>query len=237
MTDGCSRLIRLFTRCAFFFAMMLLGHSMWVGCAHKSEVGVKASTKRNKWIPKGATGPPGGNGSIPISSRVTLVEEVLQLVKRLTSIEKERRKDLFSKLPPTIEPTPIPTTGITNARCAATFQHPQRRGQNQNWLTHPCRLGAHMRAEVLRNPCILGEKSHFKLRSSWKELLDPAVQLPTDAAIAQLLRFFYGRWEPTQMGLELRRLKLHGQNHTKCTQFGPCKKIVFYNPCFLKTEY
>ena len=35
----------------------------------------------------------------------------------------------------------------------------------------------------------------------------------------------------------LRRLKLHGQNHTKCTQFGPCKKIVFHRLCFLKTEY
>ena len=35
----------------------------------------------------------------------------------------------------------------------------------------------------------------------------------------------------------LRRLKLHGQNHTKCTQFGPCKKIVFHGRCFLKTEY
>ena len=28
------------------------------------------------------------------------------------------------------------------------------------------------------------------------------------------------------VGVILRRLKLHGQNHTKCTQFGPCKKIV-----------
>ena len=38
-------------------------------------------------------------------------------------------------------------------------------------------------------------------------------------------------------GYALRRLKLHGQNHTKCTQFGPCKKIVFHGLCFLKTEY
>ena len=37
--------------------------------------------------------------------------------------------------------------------------------------------------------------------------------------------------------IHLRRLKLHGQNHTKCTQFGPCKKIVFHRLCFLKTEY
>ena len=35
----------------------------------------------------------------------------------------------------------------------------------------------------------------------------------------------------------LRRLKLHGQNHTKCTQFGPCKTIVFDRLIFLKTEY
>ena len=35
----------------------------------------------------------------------------------------------------------------------------------------------------------------------------------------------------------LRRLNLHGQNNTKCTQFGPCKKIVFHRLCFLKTEY
>ena len=35
----------------------------------------------------------------------------------------------------------------------------------------------------------------------------------------------------------LRRLKLHGSNHTKCIQPGPCKKIVFYRLCFLKTEY
>ena len=35
----------------------------------------------------------------------------------------------------------------------------------------------------------------------------------------------------------LRRLKLHGQNHTKCTQFGQGKKIVFHRLCFLKTEY
>ena len=35
----------------------------------------------------------------------------------------------------------------------------------------------------------------------------------------------------------LRRLNLHGQNHTKCTQFGPCNKIVFHRLCFLKTEY
>ena len=38
-------------------------------------------------------------------------------------------------------------------------------------------------------------------------------------------------------GLILRRLKLHGQNHTKCTQLGPCKKKVFHRLCFLKTEY
>ena len=36
---------------------------------------------------------------------------------------------------------------------------------------------------------------------------------------------------------KLRRLKLHGQNHTKCTQFGTCRKIVFHRLCFLKTEY
>ena len=35
----------------------------------------------------------------------------------------------------------------------------------------------------------------------------------------------------------LRQLKLHGQNHTKCTQFGPCKKIVFHRLSFSKTEY
>ena len=35
----------------------------------------------------------------------------------------------------------------------------------------------------------------------------------------------------------LRQLKLHGQNHTKCTPFGPCKKIVFHRLFFLKTEY
>ena len=35
----------------------------------------------------------------------------------------------------------------------------------------------------------------------------------------------------------LRRLKLHGQNHTKCTQFGPCKKKIFHRLSFLKTEY
>ena len=34
-----------------------------------------------------------------------------------------------------------------------------------------------------------------------------------------------------------RRLKLHGQNHTKCTQIGPCKKMVFHRLCFFKTEY
>ena len=37
--------------------------------------------------------------------------------------------------------------------------------------------------------------------------------------------------------MRLRQLKLHGQNHSKCTQFGPCKKKVFNRPCFLKTEY
>ena len=26
-------------------------------------------------------------------------------------------------------------------------------------------------------------------------------------------------------------------NHTKCTQFRPCKKIAFHRLCFLKTEY
>ena len=35
----------------------------------------------------------------------------------------------------------------------------------------------------------------------------------------------------------LRRLKLHGQNHTKSTQCGQCKKIVFHRLCFLETEY
>ena len=35
----------------------------------------------------------------------------------------------------------------------------------------------------------------------------------------------------------LKRLRLHGQNHTKCTQSGPCRKIVFHMLCFLKTEY
>ena len=34
----------------------------------------------------------------------------------------------------------------------------------------------------------------------------------------------------------LRRLKLHGQNHTKCTQFGPCKKNVFHRLTFLKNR-
>ena len=38
-------------------------------------------------------------------------------------------------------------------------------------------------------------------------------------------------------GLFLRRLKLHGQNHTKCTQFGPSRKIVYHRLSFLKTEY
>ena len=37
--------------------------------------------------------------------------------------------------------------------------------------------------------------------------------------------------------IRLSWLKLHGQNHTKCTQFGPCKKIVFHRLCFSKTEY
>ena len=54
-----------------------------------------------------------------------------------------------------------------------------------------------------------------------------------------------GQWEgqdvplvrPSSCNVKLRRLKLHGQNHTKCTQFGPCKKIVFHSLCFLKTEY
>ena len=35
----------------------------------------------------------------------------------------------------------------------------------------------------------------------------------------------------------LRRLKLHRQNHTKCTHFGPCKKNVFHRLCLLKTDY
>ena len=35
----------------------------------------------------------------------------------------------------------------------------------------------------------------------------------------------------------LRRLNLHGQNHTNRTPFGPCKKIGFHRLCFLKTEY
>ena len=35
----------------------------------------------------------------------------------------------------------------------------------------------------------------------------------------------------------LRPLKLHGQNHTQCTQFGRCKKKVFHRLSFLKTEY
>ena len=29
----------------------------------------------------------------------------------------------------------------------------------------------------------------------------------------------------------LRRIKLHGQNHTKCTQFGPCKKNSMCSFC------
>ena len=41
----------------------------------------------------------------------------------------------------------------------------------------------------------------------------------------------------TQVFQILRRLKLHGKNHTKCTQFGQCKKIVFHRLCFLRTEY
>ena len=32
----------------------------------------------------------------------------------------------------------------------------------------------------------------------------------------------------------LRRLKLHGQNHTKCTQFGPCKKNSFSQAPFFE---
>ena len=41
----------------------------------------------------------------------------------------------------------------------------------------------------------------------------------------------------TALYITLRRLKLHGQNHTKCTQFGPCKEKVFHRLCFSKTEY
>ena len=42
---------------------------------------------------------------------------------------------------------------------------------------------------------------------------------------------------PIYQQLLFRLLKLHGQNHTKCTQFGPCKKKVFHRLRFLKTEY
>ena len=43
--------------------------------------------------------------------------------------------------------------------------------------------------------------------------------------------------QETPLPYTLRRLKLHGQNYTKCTRFGPCKKIVFHRLCFLITEY
>ena len=34
---------------------------------------------------------------------------------------------------------------------------PKKGGQNQNWLSKPCLLGAHKWAEMLHNPCILGD--------------------------------------------------------------------------------
>ena len=37
--------------------------------------------------------------------------------------------------------------------------------------------------------------------------------------------------------LRLRWLKLHGPNHTECTECAPCRKIVFHRLCFLKIKY
>ena len=44
---------------------------------------------------------------------------------------------------------------------------PQTRGQNQKWLPHPCLLGGHKWAQVLRKPCILSSpKQMDKIRKS-----------------------------------------------------------------------
>ena len=62
---------------------------------------------------------------------------------------------------------------------------------------------------------------------------DPATQ-------ATGVRRSYGRLAraiPPVVREILKRLKLHGQNHTKCTQSGPCKKIIFHRLCFFKIEY
>ena len=61
-----------------------------------------------------------------------------------------------------------------------------------------------------------------------------------DPAQVEKYVFKWFWWRPPEVFQELyfiRRLKLHGQNHTKCIQFGRCKKIVFHRLCFLKTEY
>ena len=79
------------------------------------------------------------------------------------------------------------------------------------------------------------------------EALRPIRRCATDAAVIGIAIFGVCGLVPWHLRdpdrsmcvcrLYLRRLKLHGQNHTKCTQFGPCKKIVFHRLCFLKPEY
>ena len=65
-------------------------------------------------------------------------------------------------------------------------------------------------------------------------------EFPTAARVSEYvcdLGYLFSRMNVDSYGSILRRLKLHGQNHTKCTQIGPCKKIVFHRLCFFKTEY
>ena len=61
-----------------------------------------------------------------------LVEEALQFVQRLTGMEKWRR-DLFSKLAPNMEPTPIPITWFSSTRRAATFHHLFKKSHFKAW--------------------------------------------------------------------------------------------------------
>ena len=81
-------------------------------------------------------------------------------------------------------------------------------------------------------------------------LLHNGVQLPTYLSLDATLHpyvlccasIFSGLhvawWAPGWASRHcLRRLKLHGHNHTKCTKSGPCRKIFFTRAFFLKQNF
>ena len=66
---------------------------------------------------------------------------------------------------------PLPSRGPKRGRnsyiAVAISGIPNKGQHNHTWLSHPCLLGGHKRAELLRKPCILGDPQEMGQNEKW----------------------------------------------------------------------